>query len=375
MGSTEEIIVEGKDKKAFEKLQKFIDKKKSWVFGYFSYDLKNSIENLESNNSDQLDFPTLYFFRPAYLVKFNHKDLEVLISHPDYDYKEFLAKQSLESNPFFVKWNQSESKEDYLQKIRKVKKHIHLGDVYELNYCFQFYKENQEINPWLTFVNLDKNTRAPFACYFQKGDHFLMSGSPERFLQKSGDKVISQPIKGTIRRGLTDEEDLRLKKQLRNDPKERSENIMITDLVRNDLSRTAIKGSVRVEELCEIYSFNTVHQMISTVSSRVDSKTPVTEIIKNAFPMGSMTGAPKVRAMELIEELETTKRGIYSGAVGYFTPEKDFDFNVVIRSLMYNAKHKFVSAMVGGAITAASDEEREYEECLLKAASVLNSLS
>lgn len=375
MGSVDEISIQKNDKKAFEKLQKFIDEKKSWVFGYLSYDLKNAVENFDSENKDELNFPLLYFFRPQYLVRFNQVKTEMLIEHPFYDFKTFLGQQTLQKKYLFSPWKQSEMKEKYLQKIKTIKEHIHLGDVYELNYCFQFFKENQEINPWMTFLNLDKNTEAPFACYFQKDEHYLMSGSPERFLKKTGDKIISQPIKGTIRRGKNAEEDLKLKKQLQADPKERSENIMITDLVRNDLSRTAIKGSVKVDELCEIYSFATVHQMISTISSRVDKKTPVTEIIKNAFPMGSMTGAPKVRAMEIIEELETTKRGIYSGAVGYITPEHDFDFNVVIRSLMYNSKNKFVSAMVGGAITAASNEDREYEECLLKANSVLNSLA
>ncbi len=375
MGAKAEICIFKDDKKAFEKLQQFLDEQKSWVFGYFSYDLKNSVENLTSHNEDNLGFPLLYFFRPAYLVKFNHQEVHTLITHPDHDYRDFLLQQSLEQKEQTGTWQQTNSKKEYLQKIREVKKHIHRGDIYELNYCFQFFQENQSINPWRTFLNLDKNTEAPFACYFQKDELYLMSGSPERFLKKRGNKVWSQPIKGTIKRGKNPFEDEMLKQQLKNDPKERSENIMITDLVRNDLSRTATKGSVRVEELCAIYSYATVHQMISTVTSEVAPDTPPTDIIKNAFPMGSMTGAPKVRAMKIIEELESIKRGIYSGAVGYFTPQGDFDFNVVIRSLTYNDKNKFVSAMVGGAITSLSEEEREYDECLLKAQSLLNSLS
>ncbi len=147
----------------------------------------------------------------------------------------------------------------------------------------------------------------------------------------------------------------------------RSENIMIVDLVRNDLSRTAVKGSVKVEELCQVYSFRQVHQLVSTVVSEVEKTTSPVDILKETFPMGSMTGAPKISAMKIIEEEEETKRGLYSGAVGYFSPTGDFDFNVVIRSILYNKENKYVSFSVGGAITSKSTPEKEYEECLLKA--------
>jgi para-aminobenzoate synthetase component 1 len=155
--------------------------------------------------------------------------------------------------------------------------------------------------------------------------------------------------------------------ELSKDQKELSENIMITDLVRNDLSRVAEKGSVQVDELCKIYTFEQVHQMISTISCKVSSEIPPAKILMHTFPMGSMTGAPKVSAMKIIEELEDAKRGLYSGAVGYFTPDGDFDFNVIIRSILYNAKKNYVSYSVGGAITAKSIPEMEYEECLIKA--------
>lgn len=379
LGQTDEIIIQNEEKDAFEQLQRFLDKEKNWAFGYLSYDLKNSVEKLVSENEDHLNFPALYFFRPAYLVRFNKTEMDVLIDHPDYDYKQLLDQDysfvSDKKNKTDSTWNQKISKETYLNKIKTVKNHIKLGYIYELNYCFQFFQENKTINPWAVFLELDKNTSAPFACYFHRDNNYLMSASPERFLKKTGTKVWSQPIKGTIKRGVTEKEDNELKKQLLSDPKERSENIMITDLVRNDLSKIAKKGSVKVDELCEIYSFKTVHQMITTISAEVSGNIPVTKIVKNAFPMGSMTGAPKIRAMELIEELEETKRGIYSGAVGFFSPEMDFDFNVVIRSIAYNSDTKFVSAMVGGAITDASDEAREYEECLLKAKSLLNSVN
>jgi len=199
------------------------------------------------------------------------------------------------------------------------------------------------------------------------GDKYLLSASPERYLKKQGNKIISQPIKGTAKRSLDKLEDRELKLALEKDGKERAENIMIVDLVRNDLSKSALKGSVSVEELCKVYSFDQVHQMISTVTARVSpDKNPV-DIIRETFPMGSMTGAPKVSAMRIIEELEVTKRGLYSGSVGYFTPKDDFDFNVVIRSILYDQTAKYVSFSVGSAITAKASPEKEYEECLLKA--------
>lgn len=194
-----------------------------------------------------------------------------------------------------------------------------------------------------------------------------MSASPERFLKRNGTHVVSQPIKGTARRAENMEEDEGLKEALRTDEKERSENIMIVDLVRNDLSHYASKGSVIVEELCKIYTFEQVHQMISTITASVALEIDSVDLIKSVFPMGSMTGAPKIAAMQLIEKLESTKRGLYSGAIGYFAPNGDFDFNVVIRSILYNAEKQFVSFSVGSAITARSVPEKEYEECLLKA--------
>lgn len=194
-----------------------------------------------------------------------------------------------------------------------------------------------------------------------------LSASPERYIKRSGNTIVSQPIKGTAKRLDNEVNDLNMIKQLQNDPKERSENIMITDLVRNDLSRIAQKGSVKVEELCAIYTFEQVHQMISTISCQVSSETASVDILKNTFPMGSMTGAPKISAMQIIESTEDAKRGLYSGAIGYFTPSGDFDFNVVIRSILYNSIEKYVSFSVGSAITINSIPENEYEECLLKA--------
>ena len=259
------------------------------------------------------------------------------------------------------------SKDSYFKKLDKILQHIQRGDIYEANFCQEFYSENVQIDSIKTYLHLNEISKPPFATYLKFDNFYAMSASPERYIQKNGTKVISQPIKGTAKRDANPDEDDLLKEQLKNDPKERSENIMITDLVRNDLSRIAEKGSVQVDELCKVYSFKQVHQMISTISCEVAEEISPVKIIKETFPMGSMTGAPKISAMKIIEEQEDAKRGLYSGAIGYFTPEGNFDFNVIIRSILYNSDNKYVSYSVGGAITAKSIPENEYEECLLKA--------
>jgi len=245
--------------------------------------------------------------------------------------------------------------------------YIHRGDIYEANFCMEFFAENAVIDPLDCFLKLNAISLPPFAVFFKAGHHFLLSASPERYLKKEGNQLVSQPIKGTAARYKNPVADEKSKFNLSTDIKERSENIMITDLVRNDLSRTAQKGTVAVEELCGVYSFLQVHHMISTITSKLDLNYTPVDALKTTFPMGSMTGAPKISAMQIIETLEETKRGLYSGAIGYFTPDGNFDFNVVIRSILYNRENKYVSFSVGSAITSLSIPEKEYEECLLKA--------
>jgi para-aminobenzoate synthetase component 1 len=265
-------------------------------------------------------------------------------------------------------------KKIYLEKISKMLEYINNGDIYEANFCMEFFAKCK-INPIDKFQKLNAISKPPFAVFFKNNKHFLLSASPERYLKRDGELIVSQPIKGTSKRFSNSIEDEISKENLSLDPKERSENIMITDLVRNDLSRTAQKGTVKVEELCGIYSFLQVHHMISTITSKIDSQFSSVDLLKTTFPMGSMTGAPKISAMKIIEELEETKRGIYSGAVGYFKPNGDFDFNVVIRSILYNQEKEYVSFSVGSAITSQSIPEKEYEECMLKANAMLNVLN
>lgn len=356
----------------FEKLKEYKNNTNDWLFGYLTYDLKNDTEELTSKNHDGLLFPDLFFFQPKKLILFKENEIEFnylkfCSDEIEFDFQaisEFTLSDSL-SNPVEIK--QRISCDDYLFKVQKMKEYIQRGDIYEANFCMEFYAENTEINPVKIFENLNDISKPPFASFFKNHKNFMMSASPERYLKREGLKIISQPIKGTAKRGDDLIQDQLNINNLKSNPKERAENIMIVDLVRNDLSKTATKGSVEVEELCEIYTFEQVHQMISTIVSEISVDTNVIDVLKTTFPMGSMTGAPKISAMQIIEELEQTKRGLYSGAIGYFTPNNDFDFNVVIRSILYNESLKYVSFSVGSAITSEAIPENEYQECLLKA--------
>ena len=358
---------------AFEDLQQYQQTTKDWLFGYLSYDLKNDSEDLQSNNFDGLAFPDLFFFQPKklFFLKGNQltirylnlcddeveTDFDTITTTVGFDY---ITKAAVEVQARI-------SKESYIEKVNALLGYVHRGDIYEANFCMEFFAENTTINPLEKFGKLNAISQTPFAVYFKNNKQYLLSATPERYLRKEGATLISQPIKGTAKRFSDSKEDEIAKLNLASDPKERAENIMITDLVRNDLSRTAQKGTVQVKELCGIYSFQQVHQMISTITSKLDNKHSLIDVLKLTFPMGSMTGAPKISAMKIIEELEVTKRGLYSGAIGYFSPDGDFDFNVVIRSILYNQENKYVSFSVGSAITSLSNPENEYEECLLKA--------
>lgn len=365
---------------AFQDLHQYQSQTKDWLFGYLSYDLKNGIETLYSNNFDGLAFPDLFFFQPKklFLIQGNQVEIQYLRLCDDemeVDFEEITSIAPITHYPLPITINQRISKENYLSKVSKMLEHIQRGDIYEANFCMEFFAENAQIEPLAIYQKLNAISEPPFAVYFKNNFQYLLSASPERYLRKEGNKVISQPIKGTAKRSKDSILDEQLKSDLAQNEKERSENIMIVDLVRNDLSHTATKGSVQVEELCQIYSFKQVHQMISTVVSEVDVSTAPVEIIRTTFPMGSMTGAPKISAMQIIETLEETKRGLYSGAVGYFTPNGNFDFNVVIRSILYNAKKEYLSFSVGSAITSQAIAEQEYEECLLKAKAMFEVLS
>jgi len=367
-------------KNAFLKLNAFKNSCKDYIFGYLGYDLKNDLELLNSKNIDQLGFSDLYFFQPKkiFFIKGNTLEVQYLKEFEneiESDFTEITGYKEInmpKQADFQIQ--QKFSKNKYSKKLKTILNHIHRGDIYEVNFCQEYYAQNATINPLEVYQKLNTISGAPFATFLKIKDKFLLSASPERFVKKEGEKIISQPIKGTARRLANYKADQKMANQLFNDPKERAENIMIVDLVRNDLSKTALKGSVQVEKLCNVETFKQVHQLISTVVSKVDKNKDSVEIIKTLFPMGSMTGAPKISAMKIIEEQEETKRGLYSGAVGYFTPDNNFDFNVVIRSILYNQKEKYVSFTVGGAITSKSIIANEYEECMIKAEAMKKAL-
>lgn len=366
---------------AFEALKAFADSNNDWLFGYLSYDLKNQLEDLSSSNHDGLKFESIHFFRPVILVIIKDSLAEIgclpgfgKFSDPHWVFNEIVTSRITLSESLPVMPRQRVSKERYLQNVTAIKEHIQKGDIYEMNYCVEFYDDNAVIDPFDTYRKLNQLSPTPYSAFYKKDEKYLMCASPERFLKKEKDLLVSQPIKGTAPRGRNAKEDMQLKKELFTDAKERSENVMIVDLVRNDLSHVAAKNSVKVTELFGIYSFSTVHQMISTVTARLGKDYHFTDALRYTFPMGSMTGAPKVRAMQLIEQYEDTLRGLYSGAVGYITPERDFDFNVVIRSILYNKQEQYLGFMAGSAITSGSIPEKEYQECLHKAQAMKKAL-
>tara|TARA_R110000868_G_scaffold1211_6_gene9417 strand:+ start:8933 stop:10192 length:1260 start_codon:yes stop_codon:yes gene_type:complete len=349
----------------FEVLQEFRAKQESWLFGYFGYDLKNKIEELDSKNPSLNTAPDMFFLVPEILIEFSRE------GSPEYllGEEEQVKLADEKKSEFKCSKRTQINKEEYLKKVKVAQGHIEEGDYYEINLShpleFNFegdpidlYKAMREIGP------------VPFASYVFVDGISVCCSSPERFIAKKEDKVWSQPIKGTSLKGLgKDEDGMNL---LLQSEKNRAENLMIVDLVRNDLGKIAKKGSVKVKDLFEIQSFKTVHQMVSTVECEVEPEVDSIEIIKSCFPMGSMTGAPKISAMQSIEELEDYKRGIYSGAIGYISPKDDFDFNVVIRTAIIE-KNTLIYP-VGGAITSDSDPEEEWEETLIKARALTNSI-
>lgn len=363
----------------FNALEKFLIEENDWKFGHLAYDLKNEIEDLSSDNYDGIQFPDLFFFIPEFVILLKKNTVEIGVLKGDAE-KIFYEIESCNINSSLktphVELKPRFAREEYLSAVRQIQDNIHKGDCYELNFCQEFYAEKCEIDALQAYKDLSDISPNPFAALYKIDDKFLLCFSPERYLKKDGKKIISQPIKGTAKREkddvIKDEEN---KKQLLTSQKEVSENVMVVDLVRNDLSKVCEEGSVKVDELLGIYSFPQVHQMISTVSGIVNKNVSIAEIFKATFPMGSMTGVPKKRAMELIEKYEKTKRGLFSGTVGYINPQGNFDFNVVIRSVLYNSTQKYLSIQAGSAITSKSNAEDEYEECLMKINAIKKALA
>jgi len=343
-------------------------------FGILTYELKNEVEALHSHNFSGLDWPALHFFTPQTWLHWRENELEIHGITSGVLEAILATRPPTPTLPRVVAMRPRLPKADYLAAVEAVRENILDGEVYELNLCMEFYAEKVELDPVDTFLRLNEASPMPFAGFYKLGSHYLLCASPERFLSHSEAVVISQPIKGTIRRGATPTEDEQQRQHLRHSEKEQAENLMIVDLVRNDLARVAQTGSVQVPELFGLYPFRHVWQMISTVQAELRPGMDLVDVLRAAFPMGSMTGAPKIRAMQLIEHYERTRRGLYSGCLGYAYPDGKFEFNVVIRSLQYRADTGYLSFQVGAAITYDSVPEQEYAECLLKAKAMLEVL-
>jgi len=346
-----------------------------WRFGFAGYEMRHRLESLDGGNPALGDWPEALFFEPEVVGTLSWDGtLEVhdlMGAEAQNILDTLLQYASKPQGPTALEFHPVESKDQYLSAVQSLKDHIQRGDIYEVNYCTAFKANFKVLNSAALFQKMAERTDAPFSAYLKLDQHELLCTSPERYLKKEGTTLISQPIKGTSRRLATGNE--HAMEALRSSEKERAENVMIVDLVRNDLSRVAAKGSVKVSELYGTYAFKNVNQLISTVTAECRPGTTHWDILKATFPMGSMTGAPKVSAMQLAERYEKTAREIYSGTVGYTTPSGDFDFNVVIRSVALNRATGIATTHVGGAITILSEPSQEYDECLLKAESMFDS--
>lgn len=357
-------------------LDAFIEKK-GWRFGHLAYNLKDELHGLKTGKEDRVGFSTLSFFEPEVVLVLKKNQLTIEAERPDAVWQELeQTPDVIPGRPHPVLLTPRLTRNAYLHAIHQLKDHIRRGDCYEINFCQEFFAEGAQLHPEAVFYQLAQASPAPFSALYRQNDRYLISASPERFMSKWGNRLTAQPMKGTARRNLRDrQKDEQLKKDLMESSKERSENVMVVDLVRNDLSQVCTEASVRVDELYGIYTFPQVHQMVSTISGAVKPDVSFLQLLKATFPMGSMTGAPKLRVMQLIDQYETAARGIFSGSVGYIAPDGNFDFNVVIRSIMYNAQKGYVSCPVGSGITFYSDAEREWEECLLKVSAIRSVLA
>ncbi len=377
-GKKDAFVLNENNPSDIQELNKWLARKTTPVFGYISFEAKKLFEKNAYTNFSSDGSELIYFFEPVHVWKEVNGNWNPLTPSEPNEHSVFSSfisnykKIECEKNEESLSFETLESKGTYVDKIQSILNQIQQGEYYETNFCIPLQANGELKDAFAHFSKMNNATEAPHAAYFNGEQLQLLCTSPERFIQKKGNKIISQPIKGTIRRGENSEEDEQNKVLLQTSQKERSENIMIVDLVRNDLSRIATKASVNVKSLCELHTFKTLHHLISTVEAQLPSNITFTEILAATFPMGSMTGAPKISAVRHMEKIELLDRGLYSGTFGVIEPNGNFDFNVIIRSAVYNKEKKQTTIKVGSAITHASNAEAEYDECLLKAASTLS---
>jgi len=353
--------------------------KNEWLFGHLNYEFgQRFFTKINWQKKPSKDgFPNCFFFLPETVlsIPYGKNELHISTSRQNAEniIKDILAcstdrKQT--SKTIVHSWQSDFSEQEYVAQIQNIKDNIRQGDYYELNFCVQNHAQYDDCEPFDLFAKINRQNPSPFAAFYRQENHFLLSASPERFLHKKSHELWAQPIKGTIKRSQSTEEDEQLKKQLKSDIKERAENLMITDLMRNDLAKICRPGSVQAPDLLGLYSFPTLHHLISTIAGTLKDNCSFFDILKATFPMGSMTGAPKKIVLEHIDRYEKKPRGIYSGSLGYIFPDGDFDFNVVIRSLVLDTNSQQICYATGGAITYDSVPEKEWQEIALKAKSM-----
>jgi para-aminobenzoate synthetase component I len=366
---------------AFASLKTWAAGHKDWLFGHFAYDLAAETEPTTarlSQSADPIGFPALLFFRPETVITLQQDKILIGSRGPAPETIWHAIQAAIPREPAPqppIVFEPRFTREEYLETIATLRRHILRGDCYEINFCQEFFAQPAALDPWAAWHALSKASPNPFSAFYRLNDRYLLCASPERFLKRTGPTLLSQPIKGTAPRIRGDAAaDLRAGLALAESTKDQAENVMVVDLVRNDLSRICKPGSVRVSELFGIYAFPQVYQMISAITGELLPGLHWTDAIRATFPMGSMTGAPKNNVVRLIAQYERSPRGLFSGALGYVTPDGDFDFNVVIRSLLYRQDTGYLSYQVGSGITYNSDPEAEYEECLLKAQGIRKAL-
>jgi len=351
------------------------------IVGFWGYDLKDLLERLKSEAKQTIEVPdALWMCYRAVIVWDHHSEKKYLVGDPnsvDELENKIHAEIKAPEKPasFGYRVSKTVSAQDYTNKIESIKKSIAQGDVYEVNLTQRFELQFSGDDPWRDywiFKSLAENSPAPFSALLKCRDFSVISSSPERFLKVESGHAESRPIKGTRPRGDSWDTDESNYLALYYSEKDRAENVMIVDLVRNDLGRVSETGSVQVKDLFRIEKFSTVFQMMSTVHSRLKNGCSPTEAIQSCFPPGSMTGAPKISAMNIIESLEPFKRGVYSGALGYMGFDGNCDLSVVIRTLIVKGNEGYFQT--GGAIVWDSIAEEEYKECWDKARGILQAL-
>lgn len=350
-----------------------------WIFGFLAYGYKDRLEHLGSRCSDDFGWPESMWFIPRFVVEWSRGEARLHVHDGDDAagmalVESWLKLRSSQIRPAALAWKEEVSRESYLEHVQHLLGHIHRGDIYELNFCMARTAHAPDFDPCTAFDRMLDHTDAPFAGLLRWGSRHALCMSPERFLAFRGRTAHGEPMKGTRPRGVGREEDERLRVELYRDAKERSENIMAVDVMRNDLARVSMPGSVSVTGLCEVRTYPRVHQMVSTIEATLEPDRNAFDAVRASFPMASMTGAPKISAMRLIDEHEPRARGLYSGTMGFFAPDGTADLNVIIRSLLFDAASGQLCILTGSALTAQCDPAAEWEECRVKFNSIADAI-